>query len=320
MNICYVIADLIHRFRGLRRNTKTEARENDRSAYWIWQFETSPAYFAKFFDLENRLVGADVIDIGCGLGGRTCYLATQGVHSIVGTDINHVEIDHATRLATQLGDIDIRRKASFEKVSEGAEHSINGKQFDIALLVDSLEHVCNPISMLNLAYSLLKPGGVCYFSTWGWYHHQASHVGSIVPIPFLTLLFSDRKILDAVRKLVDQPYYHRTIWDSEPPSARWQACHTLHDRPGEYLNKYTIADFERSMQNSAFPDYQLKVQGFSARRHRILAACNFLTKIPLIREVYHSAIFGKLIKEGVNQSLSFELAKPACDRRWREAR
>lgn len=150
--------------------------------------------------------------------------------------------------------------------------------------------------MLNLAHGLLKPGGVCYFSTWGWYHHQASHVGSIVPIPFSTLLFSDRQILDAVRRIVDQPYYQRTIWDSDPPSLRWEACQTLHDRPGEYLNKYTLANFRRSVKRSDFAEWELKVQGFSSQRHPILAAMNFLTRVPWIREVYHSALFGKLTK------------------------
>ncbi len=237
-----------------------------------------------------------VIDIGCGLGGRTCYLAAQGVRQIVGTDTNHAEIDCAEQLARQLGGEAIRDKVSFKKVSEN-EETPSDMKFDVALLCDSLEHVRDPVAMLNFAYSLLKPGGVCYFSTWGWYHHQASHLSSIVPIPFATLLFSDRQILDAVRRIVDQPYYQRSTWDSEPPSLRWNGCDSLHDRPGEHLNKYTIADFRNSMRESQFTEWQLRVQGFSKSRYPVLAAFNVLTKIPIIQEVYHSAIFGKLIKQ-----------------------
>jgi SAM-dependent methyltransferase len=269
--------------------------------YWTWQYQSSRDYFAKFFDLENHLRDKDVIDIGCGLGGRTCYLASQGVRRIVGTDTNHAEIDRASQLANQFCDPTTRGKVSFEKVSESDPTQYDG-QFDIALLVDSLEHVRDPATILNLACSMLKPGGVCFFSTLGWYYHQASHVSSIIPIPFATVLFSDRQILDAVRRIVDQPYYQRTIWDSEPPSLRWRDCRTLHDRPDEYLNKYTIAQFRGAMRASDFCRWQLKVQGFSTKRYPFLAPLNFLANVPLIQEVYHSAIFGMLIKADAKTS------------------
>jgi 2-polyprenyl-3-methyl-5-hydroxy-6-metoxy-1,4-benzoquinol methylase len=297
MNVCYAIADHMQRRRAKLRRHQQPARVGNDQAYWKWQFDTSRDLFRKFFDLSDRLRDASVIDIGCGLGGRTCYLARQGVRRIVGTDINHGEIDRASELADQLGDREIRERAWFRKVDEHERRPF-AELFDVALLVDSLEHVHDPADMLNYAHGLLKPGGVCYFSTCGWYHHQASHVGSIVPIPFATLFFSDRQILDAVRKIVDQPYYQPTIWDSHPPSLRWIDCHSLHDRPGEYLNKYTITKFRRSMRSSAFTQWRLKVQGFSAKRHPWLAALNFLTRIPLIQEVYHSAIFGRLEKTG----------------------
>lgn len=302
MNLCFVLANRIHRRRARRASQSVDPRRNDQGAYWKWQQQSSAEYFQKFFDIESRIRDADVIDIGCGLGGRTCYLATQGVRKIVGTDINHAEIDQARQLADQFCDQSTLNKVAFEKVSEGEETPSN-RQFDVALLVDSLEHVRDPTLMLNLAHSLLKPGGVCYFSTWGWYHHQASHVGSIVPIPFATLLFSDRQILDAVRRIVDQPYYQPSIWDSVPPSLRWRDCQSLHDRPGEYLNKYTIAQFRKSMRASDFPAWQLHVQGFSTKRHPLLAPLNVLTKIPVIQEVYHSAIFGRLVKATANSSL-----------------
>lgn len=295
MNLCFRIADRIHRRRARSAATRSRARVDDARAYWTWQYESSEAYFAHFFDLHDSLRGADVVDIGCGLGGRTCYLARQGVRRIVGTDINHAEIRQARELVSLLDDSDGRRQIRFEEVEEN--EALHDGPFDVALLVDSLEHVRDPRAVLDYAHGLLRPGGVCYFGTSGWYHHQAAHVGSIIPIPFATALFSDRQILDAVRTIVDQPYYQRTVWDSDPPSRRWRDCHSLHDRPGEHLNKYTIAAFRRAMRASAFAQWQLKVEGFSARRHPLLALCNVLARVPLIQELYHSAVFGRLTKE-----------------------
>lgn len=295
MNPCFFIADRIHRRRLRRGHSGRAQRRRGAEEYWRWQVETSADYFAKFFDLRERIVDADVVDIGCGLGGRTCFLADQGARSIVGTDINHDEIETARTLAKKLGGPIVEEKVSFEKVSPDESTPAETK-FDIALLVDSLEHVRDPLQMLNLAHSMLKPGGVCYFSTWGWYHHQASHVGSIVPIPFATLLFSDRQILDAVRRVVDQPYYEPSIWDTDPPSLRWRDCQSLRDRPGEYLNQYTIASFRRSAKASEFAQCELKVQGFNSSRHRWLSKLNFLTRVPVVQEVYHSALFGRMVR------------------------
>ncbi len=294
MNVCFHIADRIHRRRARRGIRNGHARGQDAGTYWRWQYDSSRDYFRHFFDLQDRLQGAEVIDIGCGLGGRTCYLAQQGVLRIVGTDINHAEIDQAIQLAGQLGDDTIGRRVRFQKVLE--DDQTLDSHYDVALLIDSLEHVRNPTAMLNRAHQLLRPGGICYFSTWGWYHHQASHVASIIPIPFATVLFSDRQILDAIRRIVDQPYYQPALWDSDPPSRRWRDCRSLHDRPGEYLNKYTIAAFRRAMRASEFSQWQLKVEGFSHRRHPLLAACNFLARIPGVQELYHSGVFGRLVK------------------------
>lgn len=294
MNLCYLIADQIHRYR-MRCNPNVETRVTTSDDYWKWQYTSSEKYFAKFFDLNDHLEGADVIDVGCGLGGRTCFLGSRNVRSIVGIDTNHDEIVQASRLLSEHGQPDIQSRVSFEKVDESDPPRYQNR-FDVALLVDSLEHVRDPTAILNITESMLKPGGICYFSTLGWYYHQASHVSSIIPIPFSTLFFSDRQILDAVRRIVDQPYYQPTIWDSDPPSQRWKDVESLHDRPGEYLNKYTIARFRKSMEASAFAQWQLHVEGFSTDRFPWLAPFNFLTRIPFIEEVYHSAIFGKLVK------------------------
>ncbi len=295
MNVCYTIADSIHRFRQRRKHGDKALRTNSLEDYWKWQFQTSPAYFAKFYDLTAKLQNATVIGIGCGLGGRTCYLAGLGVRNVIGVDINQAEVEQATNMKQRLAGPEVTDKVQFKTVHEftAADHK---PAFDIALLVDSLEHVLDPTAILNQAYELLHPGGICYFSTWGWYHHQASHVSSIVPIPFATLFFSDKQILDAVRRIVEQEYYQPSMWDSNPPALRWQGIRSLHDRPGEYLNKFTIRRFRKAISASSFGDWQLKAEGFSSARHPRLAWFNFLSRVPIVQEIYHSALFGRLVK------------------------
>jgi SAM-dependent methyltransferase len=215
---------------------------------------------------------------------------------MVAIDINTDEIARAKELVQRVNEPDIRSLISFQAVKEGVPLDMD--PFDIVLLVDSMEHVRDPVAMLNLAYSMTRPGGVCYFSTMGWYHYSASHVGGIIPIPFLTLLFDDKTILDAVRRIVSMPEYRRSMWDSDPPVLRWENVNDLHDRPGEYLNKITVRGLRQAMNKSRFAGGRLRVMGFSWRRHSWMRWLNVLTRIPVIQEAYHSAVFGRLERNG----------------------
>jgi 2-polyprenyl-3-methyl-5-hydroxy-6-metoxy-1,4-benzoquinol methylase len=294
MNLCYLLAAPLYR----RKHRQSVPVEKDvlqsAQAYWKWQFDSSGPYFAKFSDLQEQVKSKRVLDIGCGLGGRTSYLATMGAGEVVGIDINGSEIEQARRLAAEGLSPELNARLRFEKVAEGEVNNLGA--FDVALLVDSLEHVQDPVAMLNVAYSHLRPGGICYFGTVGWYHYNAAHLITLLPLPFVTVFFSDAMILDAVRKIHIAPWYVPTMWDSIPPVARWVGVQDLKNRPGEYLNKITLRGIRQAMNKSQFGGGQLRVAGFSWNGKPWLRWLNILARIPGIREAYHSACFGRLVR------------------------
>lgn len=296
MNLCYEIGSRLYRRRmkGKSSRSNDEAQSSE-EGYWDWQYKTSPEYFNKFSDLQACLPGARVLDIGCGLGGRTCYLATKGVRSVLGIDINADEIAQAKVLTKRANDSVVQSHVSFLAVREN--EPLDVEPFDIVTLVDSLEHVHDPVAMLNFAYSMTRPGGVCYFGTIGWYHYNAAHMMGILPIPFLTLLFNDTTILDAVRRITMMPDYRPFMWDSNPPVTRWAHVKDLRDRPGEYLNKITVQGLKRAMKSSRFGDGRLLVAGFSWRQCPWMRWLNVMAKIPVIQEVYHAGCFGRVTRE-----------------------
>lgn len=294
MNLCYEIAVRLYRGKARKKKNIADSRSDDPEQYWQWQFDSSAEYFLKFGDLIERIPDKRVLDIGCGLGGRTCYLAGRDPGLVVGTDVNAEEIEQAGRIARKKLDADHAGKIQFIKVSESSSPDLG--LFDIVLLVDSFEHLKDPVAMLDLAYSLTRPGGVCYFSTIGWYHHRGAHVGSIIPIPFVNLFFSDKAILDAIRRITASPYYVPTMWDSDPPVERWEGITDLRNRPGEYLNKITVRGIKRAVRQSKFGKGQVHAAGFSWSRFPVLRCLNFLARIPVIQEVYHSGIFGRLVR------------------------
>lgn len=290
MNLCFEIASRTYRRKKRHAADDQRSVEDVQKDYWVWQYESSEKYFDKYGDLFEQLRGKTVLDIGCGLGGRTAFLSSRGVDMITGVDINHKEIDAAIRLTDEHDNLLEREKISFVKVEEEAGSDLG--LFDVVLLVDTMEHLRDPQGMLNCAYSMTKLGGICYFSTVGWYNHMACHLGSVT-VPFATLFFSDEQILDAVRRIVKEPYYRPVMWDTDPPIKRWEGISDLKDRPGEYLNKITIADIKKLVRNSKFEHSNLDVIGFGKW---FMRPFNFLAKVPLVQEVYHSGVFGKLEK------------------------
>ena len=68
--------------------------------YIAWQYDSSPKILGKIRNLDVK--GKRVLDIGCGTGGRTAYLASLGAEEVVGIDINQEEIDDATTRETPI--------------------------------------------------------------------------------------------------------------------------------------------------------------------------------------------------------------------------
>ncbi len=263
--------------------------------YWQWQFDSSPAYFQKIFDMCDVVKHRAVLDIGCGIGGRTCFLATLEPDKVLGIDINEREIELAKALALRKSGIEgTRQKICFDVVVEGGTK--HAGSFDVVVLIDCLEHARDPATLLSAAHAFLRPGGICYFATMGWYHHRGAHIGDILPMPFVQLFFSDRVMLDAIRRILSAPYYVPNLWDSDPPVARWMGVSDLCDRPGESLNKITVRGIKQIVNQSPFLKKKVAVTGFSWNTYRFLRCLNVLAAVPGIQEMYHSAVFGRLEK------------------------
>lgn len=133
MNLCYLIANRVHLNRLNNPARKPLQRRSSHDAYWQWQCDTSPKYFDKFFDLREKLRDARVIDIGCGLGGRTCSLASHGIRQVVGVDINQVEVAQAQEILQRLGNNEMRDKIGFQTVTE-LKSSSNDEPSSVSLL------------------------------------------------------------------------------------------------------------------------------------------------------------------------------------------
>ena len=103
--------------------------------------------------------GAEILDIGCGFGASSIYLAKRYSATVTGITISSVQVEMANQTAAveRLG-------AKFLLMD--AEAMDFQKQFDVLWSVESISHYQNVPRFFASAARLLKPGGTFAMTDW----------------------------------------------------------------------------------------------------------------------------------------------------------
>jgi tocopherol O-methyltransferase len=110
-------------------------------------------------ELANVQTGSAVLDIGCGFGGSSLYLAKKYQASATGITISPVQVEMATQAATA-AQLDARF------LLMDAEALDFPQQFDLLWSVESISHYHDHRSFFANAVQFLKPGGVFALTDW----------------------------------------------------------------------------------------------------------------------------------------------------------
>ena len=120
--------------------------------------EINPARL-KFITKKINLQGKNVLDIGCGGGILSESLAKEGA-IVTAIDASEENIRVASKHASD-NELNINYLTiNAEKISE---ENIN--KFDLITCMELLEHVPNPLSIIESSSKMIKPGGHIIFST-----------------------------------------------------------------------------------------------------------------------------------------------------------
>lgn len=112
-----------------------------------------------FIQQYADLQGKQVVDVGCGGGILTEGLAKAGADAL-GIDLSEELIDVADLHGLESG-----VTASYRKVSAEALADEQPQGFDHVTCMEMLEHVPDPASIIRSCATLVKPGGMVFFST-----------------------------------------------------------------------------------------------------------------------------------------------------------
>jgi SAM-dependent methyltransferase len=167
------------------------------------EFEDGQSFFIPFQGLiaPTDLSGQDVLDLGCGHGGRTAYYLVNGnPRSIVGLEISRQRVAVAAE--------SVRRMTGDARVSfavglgEGLPFAEN--TFDIIISYDVFEHVRDLPLVVAECHRVLRRGGQLCALFPPYYGPRAHHLDFVTTLPFLHHVFSPRVLVSAANRILQE--------------------------------------------------------------------------------------------------------------------
>lgn len=110
-------------------------------------------------EISSFIQGKLILDVGCGGGLLTTTLASKG-GIVTGIDENEALIEVATQEAE-------RRQLTidYQAIDDATWAETHENYYDIITCMELLEHVEDPIAIIQNSYKMLKPNGLFFVST-----------------------------------------------------------------------------------------------------------------------------------------------------------
>lgn len=213
-------------------------------SYAEWQYERGEdtiKFYLEYTDKENMFLGKDVLDVGCGAGGKSLFYLGCGANKVVGIDIVPKYKEESEALAEKLG------LSGFEFACEDASKTtFPDCSFDTIIMNDAMEHVAMPEEVLLEMHRILKPGGRLYVNFPPYNHPYGAHLSDAIGMPWVQSFFSDKTMINAYKELV-----------ADKPDGKDRINFRIgKNEKGEeyfsYINKMTIKRFKRIKANCPF--------------------------------------------------------------------
>ncbi len=212
---------------GLFPGVRVGGRDSD-GAYSEWEYEEGKSLLMRYAEHFGPLYGVRVLDVGCGLGGKTAAYSEAGAEAF-GVDISKRHIAAAARFAAERG-----HRARFV-VGDAAALPFRDDSFGLVVANDSMEHFADPSRAVDDLSRILKPGGRLFLFFTPWRSPLGSHLYDYIRMPWCHLILPERVIEEALRLVLERR--------GEPdPAGRASAL------MGEYrseLNRITIDRYRR---------------------------------------------------------------------------
>lgn len=162
-----------------------------------------------------------ILDIGCGMGGSSLYLAKHCHAWVTGITLSPKQVEIATRKAKET-----QAKNVFFKVEDALSlESFSDHSFDIIWSLESCEQFFDKDLFIKQAYRVLKPGGKLLLATWCSSHEE--YAGELAKkyqklclafdVPYMPTITCYQTLLAAqnfsVKSALDWTVFVKKSWD-----------------------------------------------------------------------------------------------------------
>jgi tocopherol O-methyltransferase len=103
-----------------------------------------------------------ILDVGCGIGGSSLYLAQKFDARVTGITLSPVQAGRAKDRSQAAG---LAAKTDFQ-VANAMQMPFTDDSFDLVWSLESGEHMPDKVKFLQECYRVLKPGGKLILATW----------------------------------------------------------------------------------------------------------------------------------------------------------
>jgi len=122
----------------------------------------------KLAELVEITPNARVLDVGCGMGGSSIYLAKNYNALVTGITLSQKQVEIASRTAKENN----IKNISFKIEDALFLESFDDNSFDIVWSLESCEQFFDKNMFIKQAYRVLKPGGKLMLATWCSSHNE----------------------------------------------------------------------------------------------------------------------------------------------------
>jgi tocopherol O-methyltransferase len=135
----------------------------------------------------------NILDVGCGIGGSTLYLAQKFNAKATGITLSPVQ---ANRAIARAQEANLPSQTDF-KVADALDMPFDDESFDLVWSLESGEHMPDKRLFLQECFRVLKPGGTLIVATW-------CHRSCLPPQGALT--YQEQKLLNQIYSAYHLPY------------------------------------------------------------------------------------------------------------------
>jgi len=251
-------------------------------AYSEWEYDEGKELISRYAGQFGSLNGLSVLDVGCGLGGKTVAYTEEGADAF-GVDISKEHIAVSVGFAASRG-----RKAHFV-VGDAASLPFTDRSFHFVVANDSMEHFSDPDRAMADLSRILVPGGRLFLFFTPWRSPLGSHLYDYIRMPWCHLLLPE-SVIEEVLRIVLRKRGER--------DAAAGASALMTEYRSE-LNRITIGRYRRIVEGRE--ELEAVFEHLLPPKFKVL---QLLTVLPLIDEFFTGTVVALLRK-------SDEAAAPA---------